>query len=84
MKATINGIEVEGTPREIHELMVELGPVKFKPLPTEPQKLSPYETGTPWFGIFPPVITSISTRSGEVMYKDAGHKYTMQNVQYFE
>ncbi|WP_214630002.1 hypothetical protein [Paenibacillus agaridevorans] len=34
MKATINGIEVEGTPREIHELMVEMGPVKFKPVQT--------------------------------------------------
>ncbi len=29
MKAKINGIEVEGTPQEIHELMVEMGPVKL-------------------------------------------------------
>lgn len=36
MKAKINGIEVEGTPQEIHELMVAMGPVKFKPLETQP------------------------------------------------
>lgn len=35
MKATINGIVVEGTPQEIHELMVQMGPVKFKPFPQD-------------------------------------------------
>ena len=30
MKAKIDGIEVEGTPQEIHELMIKMGPVKLQ------------------------------------------------------
>lgn len=86
MKATINGIEVEGTPQEIMEfkrISETVIPHQVAPYRVDPYR-NPYESGTPWFGIFPPVITSTTTWSGEVGYKDAGHKYTMQNIQYFE
>ena len=47
MKAKINGIEVEGTPREIHELMVEMGPVKIKVENQEPKKFVSWDPD--WF-----------------------------------
>ena len=54
MKATINGITIEGTPQEIAELMK----LQAQPsVPVQPQApWNPYGSGA-WWGIFPTKIT---------------------------